>query len=194
MKSISLSKGSILAVDVNGNYWYTPDYKNTAWEQLVGSGGVSVSHRMTSTSNPSTSSTSKPSAPSTSNRSAPSTPSVPISVTPSNVCIGSCNATINNTNNTCKIVTQNDGNLVLYNSNGSSVWASGTNGKGKGPYTTNMQSDGNYVLYDSNNSAIWSSNTQGKGKGPYSLVMQDDCNLVIYDSTNSSLWATNSNK
>jgi hypothetical protein len=173
MKSISLSKGSILAVDVNGNYWYTPDYKNPNWIQLVGSGGVYVSHRMTSTSNPS------------------STPSVPISTTPSNTCIGTCNSTINNTNNTCKLIMQNDGNLVLRDSNGSSLWASNAPG-GTAPYKLTMQNDGNLVVRDSNGSATWASNATG-GTAPYKLILQDDCNLVVRDTNNTSIWATNTN-
>jgi hypothetical protein len=56
---------------------------------------------------------------------------------------------------------QGDGNLVLYE-NGVAKWASGTSGKGSGPYSLNMQNDGNLVIYASTG-AIWGSNTSGQG-------------------------------
>jgi hypothetical protein len=70
---------------------------------------------------------------------------------------------------------QGDGNLVLYE-NGVAKWASGTNGKGSGPYSLSMQTDGNLVIYASTG-AIWASNTVGQGY----------CQLCAYfhDSTNA---------
>lgn len=54
------------------------------------------------------------------------------------------------------LVLQADGNLVLYNSNGAPVWASGTAGKGTSRLV--MQNDGNLVLYrTSTGKATWSS-------------------------------------
>jgi hypothetical protein len=49
------------------------------------------------------------------------------------------------------VVLQGDGNLVLYDSNNSPCWASGTN---SATYL-NVQNDGNLVLYDSGDSPVW---------------------------------------
>ena len=96
---------------------------------------------------------------------------------------------------------QKDGNFVVYSAaafNGQAkdiaLWASGTNGKGAGPYRVVMQDDGNLVLYDSNNAAPWATGTNGKGVAPFRAVMQDDGNLVVYDSQNKVLWATGTNR
>lgn len=96
---------------------------------------------------------------------------------------------------TLYLVMQADGNLVMYRSGDFNprfaVWASNTNGKGRGPCRCVMQKDGNLVIYDADNRPTWASNTNGKGVGPYRLVMQNDHNLVIYDSTNAPTWASN---
>ena len=110
----------------------------------------------------------------------------------------SCSSTINGgvcpmtmSGKHCKVITQGDGNLVVY-SNGNAVWASNTDNKGTGPYKLVMQADGNLVLYD-NSRALWASNTDNKGSGPYRAYMQDDCNFVVYDNTSRPLWASNTN-
>jgi hypothetical protein len=56
---------------------------------------------------------------------------------------------------------QRDGNLVFYNSNGNGapIWASGTCGRGTGPYKLIMQNDGNLVIYDADSKPIWATNT-----------------------------------
>lgn len=110
-----------------------------------------------------------------------------------NTCTGNCPSTITSNNNNCRVVTQSDGNLVIYNSVNQAVWASKSDGKGTPPYKTVMQSDGNYVLYDANDTEIWMSRSNGKGTPPYKLIMQDDCNLVVYDSNNKATWATGTN-
>ena len=72
-------------------------------------------------------------------------------------------------------------------------WATGTTGRGTGPYKTVMQTDGNYVLYDSKGAALWASSWQSswkRGTAPYRLVMQNDGNLVIYDANNTPTWST----
>jgi len=51
---------------------------------------------------------------------------------------------------------------VVYDSNNAPTWASGTDGKGEGPYKLKMQKDGNLVLYDANKEATWASGTDGK--------------------------------
>lgn len=110
-----------------------------------------------------------------------------------NSCTGQCKESLVATNNVCKVITQTDGNLVIYDSTNKPVWASNTSGKGVGPYKSVMQSDGNYVLYDSTGKPLWASNTYQKGVGPYRLVMQDDCNLVIYDKNNTPTWSSRAN-
>lgn len=45
--SISLSKGSIYAIDTNGTPWYTSNYKNTNWVQVPGGNQRDASHRVT---------------------------------------------------------------------------------------------------------------------------------------------------
>jgi hypothetical protein len=54
---------------------------------------------------------------------------------------------------------QEDGNLVIYDVDGSSTWNSGTAGRGTGPYKLVMQNDRNLVVYDSTDTALWSSGT-----------------------------------
>lgn len=105
-------------------------------------------------------------------------------------CSGNCPSTQTANNQICRVVTQSDGNLVIYNAANQPVWSSNTSGRGTPPYQAVMQSDGNYVLYDANGTALWASGTSGKGGPPYQLIMQDDCNLVVYDSNNSATWAT----
>jgi hypothetical protein len=101
-------------------------------------------------------------------------------------------------NNKYFAVMQSDGNFVLYsngqnNGRGSDhpTWASGTNGRGNGPFKVVMQTDGNLVLYDSRGQPTWASNTNGRGTQPFKLVMQDDANLVLYDKNGTPTWASN---
>ena len=58
----------------------------------------------------------------------------------------------------CSMLTT--GNFVCYDQFGTSIWSTGTNGKGVGPnYYLAMQNDRNIVIYDSSNTRIWASNT-----------------------------------
>ena len=45
--AISLSNGSIYAVDTTGQPWYTSNYKNTNWAKVPGGAEVTPSHRVT---------------------------------------------------------------------------------------------------------------------------------------------------
>ncbi len=81
---------------------------------------------------------------------------------------------------------QNDGNLVLYNSDNKILWSSNTKDKNVG--TANMQKDGNFVIKDVYGTVVWATNTNGN-PGAY-LVVQDDGNVVIYIKT-SQIWSTN---
>jgi len=90
-----------------------------------------------------------------------------------------------------KLKLQADGNLVLYGTKERHIWASGTYGKGVGPYFLIMQPDGNLVMYDSKSAVIWHTNTYGQGTQPHRAVVQADGNFVVYDSKNAVLWQSN---
>ena len=98
------------------------------------------------------------------------------------------NESLGSSNGQYSLTLQADGNLVLYESGGQPVWASGTDGQDVS--TANLQTDGNFVLSSSAGAAVWASGTNGNDGA--SLVLQDDRNLVIYGSDGSPLWATNS--
>lgn len=74
---------------------------------------------------------------------------------------------------------QNDGNLVVYERQGSQefpLWASNTSNRAVDQLV--MQNDGNLVLYSPGQSALWSSGTAGRRES--FVVIQNDGNLVIY--------------
>jgi hypothetical protein len=54
-------------------------------------------------------------------------------------------------------VFQNDGNLVIYDSNNNAIWDTRTYGRGAKRIT--VQDDGNLVMYNAQNQAIWDSKT-----------------------------------
>jgi hypothetical protein len=76
-----------------------------------------------------------------------------------------------------------DGNLVLYNSSGSAIWATNVAG---GQYTL-VQGDGNWVVRNSGGSAIWNRGTAGSGANR--LVVQSDGNLVLYAGSRAVWWS-----
>ena len=88
------------------------------------------------------------------------------------------------------LIMQDDGNAVIYrqvNNSRPAIWATGTNGQGKGCKFI-CQTDGNLVIYNSSGTPVWSSGTYGK---PISgLIMQNDGNLVLYNGT-SPVWSSN---
>lgn len=96
------------------------------------------------------------------------------------------------------IAQQSDGNLVVYNKNtGRALWASNTNGKGKGPYSTSYGRDGNLILKDSRGITLWAAGINTPSAG---LYMQPDGNLVMYKNypnvngnvySGPTTWATN---
>jgi murein DD-endopeptidase MepM/ murein hydrolase activator NlpD len=80
---------------------------------------------------------------------------------------------------------QSDGNLVLINSSGQVLWATGTEGRGK---TLAVQDDGNIVVYG-DSGALWATNTSGN-PGAF-FAIQSDGNLVVYRSDGQqALWAS----
>ena len=113
-----------------------------------------------------------------------------------------------------KLIMQSDGNLVEYNSSGTTLWSTGTNGN-SGDYLT-LQTDGNLVIYSSSGTALWSTGTINipnhldsvnttlpigylypgqslqTANGAYKLILQNDGNLVLYNtSTGTALWYSN---
>jgi hypothetical protein len=86
---------------------------------------------------------------------------------------------------------QTDGNLVLYQSGGGALWATGTTGNSGRNVTAFMQTDGNFVVYANPWSSwipLWSSGTWGQ-PGSY-LALQNDGNLVVYNQYNNWTWAS----
>ncbi len=82
-----------------------------------------------------------------------------------------------------RLTMQQDGNLVEYSSDGSAVWASGTNPSGT--YAV-MQKDGNLVVYNNSGAALWASNTAGN-PGAF-LTLGDLGQLAIESTSGSPLW------
>jgi hypothetical protein len=58
-----------------------------------------------------------------------------------------------------RVIMQEDGNLVIYKSNGNPVWASGTAGTSNRYANLAVQNDGNVVIYRSGGGVAWASNT-----------------------------------
>lgn len=109
---------------------------------------------------------------------------------------------------------QNDGALVIVNSNNKTVWQSKAaqapkssapaNDKlvpdqelaqeakinsANGNFSLVFQQDGNLVLYDQKNSPLWSSGTNGQKASR--CVMQKDGNFVIYNIFKEAIWSSN---
>jgi len=99
---------------------------------------------------------------------------------------------------------QSDGNVVIYDSQGRPLWASGTGGSG-GSDQLVMQDDGNLVFYGPRG-AVWATGlpSQGVLRAPgelssgtalssadhrFAAVMQGDGNFVVYDR-GRALWAS----
>ncbi|MFD5438151.1 hypothetical protein ACFWJ4_39100 [Kitasatospora sp. NPDC127067] len=88
-----------------------------------------------------------------------------------------------------RLLYQNDGNLVEYDTNtGYALWASGTNSGGPGKVI--MQYDGNFVVYDTFKKAKWWSGTAlGCNPSANWARMQNDGNFVVYrPHDNNSPW------
>jgi len=87
-----------------------------------------------------------------------------------------------------KVIMQQDGNLVMYQSGGGAVWSTRTNNN-PGSFAV-MQNDGNLVVYRAGGGvAIWASGTGGNSGSR--LIMQNDRNLVIYGTNGTASWASN---
>lgn len=77
--------------------------------------------------------------------------------------------TIYSQNDGYRLILQDDGNLVLYNSENTPSFCTGTSGSGSGDFLA-MQTDGNLVLYNSSDTALWDSGTQGTGIWNHMIV------------------------
>ncbi len=84
-----------------------------------------------------------------------------------------------------KLTYQTDGNLVVYRSDNTPLWASQTAGTSGGQAV--MQSDGNFVIYDASMNPQYASGTHGNNNAV--LRLQDDGSLVI-QSADGNLLAT----
>jgi len=81
-----------------------------------------------------------------------------------------------------KLLMQPDGNLVILDQNGKTLWKSNTTGTGN---KTVFQGDGNLVVYDSRMSTAWSTRTDGHDGA--TLVLQKNGDVcVVYHG--KSLW------
>lgn len=83
-----------------------------------------------------------------------------------------------------QLAMQNDGNLVVSNTQGQDLWSSGTQGD-PGDFLI-MQSDGNLIIYSKYGNALWATGTEGN-PGDYAVMQSTDGNLVVYSST-QALW------
>ncbi|WP_167449961.1 hypothetical protein [Streptomyces hyaluromycini] len=80
---------------------------------------------------------------------------------------------------------QSDGNLVLYDHDGSLRWQSGTAGRGN---VAIFQSDGNLVVHAADGTAVWASQTQGHNGAR--LALDRDGVVRIYFGADV-LWSSN---
>ena len=87
---------------------------------------------------------------------------------------------------------ENDGNLVLYSSDGNrQIWTTGVAGGSNGPYIFILHSDGNMVIYDKDGNPTWSPHTDYLAIGPYYLVLKTNGNVILYGSGDRIIWQTN---
>jgi hypothetical protein len=86
--------------------------------------------------------------------------------------------------NRITMVLQSDGNLVIRDLHGRTLWSAGTAGRGA---KVVFQGDGNFVVYTSSMQTAWSSRTDGHNGAK--LVLQDDGNVtILYGS--KALWSS----
>jgi hypothetical protein len=95
------------------------------------------------------------------------------------------------------LVFQYDGNLVVYDENGTARFATNTADDecdGHGGRTCVFQDDGNLVVYGDNHKALWkrshTADSEKGGHGGRSLRVQKDGNVVIYDADDKPIWAS----
>lgn len=82
---------------------------------------------------------------------------------------------------------QSDGNLVLYGTSGTTLWASDTDGYTAG--RAELQSDGNFVVYDAYGVPRWASGTSAAGAY---LRVHDQGHAMVHAASGVGLWWTGS--
>ncbi len=100
----------------------------------------------------------------------------------------------------CKVVVQDNGDMVIQDRNGRVKWSTNTAAKAVNysrPFRGVMKQDGNLVVMDSNNTPLWSANSIPKKnkmrKEPYTLEMQPNCDLVVYNAAGKYTWNSKTN-
>lgn len=96
--------------------------------------------------------------------------------------------TIQSANGRFTLQMQGDGNLVLSETGGKPIWATGTVGSSGAGLV--LQDDGNAVIYNSQNQPVWASNTVGRRASEF--VLNNDANLVLYAADGTKLWESGS--
>jgi len=86
----------------------------------------------------------------------------------------------------CRLVMQQDGNLVLYSAGHQALWASGTRGTA-GAWAV-MQRDGNFVVYSRAGRPVWASRTAQHPGARLTLV--DSAQVEITSTSAALLWST----
>lgn len=87
---------------------------------------------------------------------------------------------IYSSNGKYQLILQTDGNLVIYDENHTSIWATNMATYGKGDHL-DVQFDGNLVVYDKDHKPLWSTGTY-KSK-VVKLILTDNGNLILFDWT-----------
>ncbi|MDT8716128.1 hypothetical protein IAI10_05630 [Clostridium sp. 19966] len=75
---------------------------------------------------------------------------------------------------------QQDGQLVVYDKNGTAKWSSGKSDTVSNNYRLTMQSDGNLVIYSKGWNSSWVSDTPQSAMFSYKLMLTDDGNLKLF--------------
>ena len=88
--------------------------------------------------------------------------------------------------NRYKAVLQDDGNLVILRSDGTTKWSANSNGGCESKWK--VTENGRIIVVSKSGSETWQSNNASCGIAPY-YVRINDTNLVLYDSTGKSFWS-----
>lgn len=104
------------------------------------------------------------------------------------------NQHLTSANGAYRATIQDDGNLVIYDNNNNTVWATFQySGSGKTDNRLVMQADGNLVAYSQDDKLLWASGTD-RAKGPaFSLKLNNDGTLSIL-SDGTVIWTNTRGK
>ena len=84
-----------------------------------------------------------------------------------------------------RLLVQSDGNVVLYDTNGTPHWATNTHGTAGSSLV--LKADGRLSVQTNQGQEIWGVSVSGKN----TLILQNDRNLVIYNENGIPVWASN---